>query len=522
MTADMTRRTALRLGVGTALGATALAAADPVAAAAARRARRRTQLLRGGTFPTGVISGAPLTDGAVLMTRVDGIERAGLLEIEVSSDPDFRRVLLRQRTRAAPIRDYCAKRLVRSSKLRPGEQYWYRFVTRDGSSPVGRFRTALPPDSREPVRIGFFSCQKWHQGYFTAHAGLAAEDDLDLVVSLGDYVYEEPAERRLVEDRRDETGALGDGDVQSLAEYRQKYRLYQSDEHLRAMHAAHPFVAIWDDHEAEDDYAADHEGDPLRERRVPFAERRRAGYLSFFEHLPMPRFRDDGFRLYRSMRVGQAEIFMLDTRQYRDALACPSASPCPQAGAPGRSILGERQRRWLGDGLRDSRAAWKVIANQVMMMGLDVPTGIPFNADQWDGYAAERQSLLEEALRAGVQDITVLTGDIHTFFAGTVTTTGRIGGTPAATEFIGGSITSTGIRESVPADPVVTENGLRAMNPHIEYVEVSSRGYGVMEVRPDELVVTYRRPRTVFEPRSQVEDLARFRVGRGSTRVERT
>ncbi len=517
---DLTRRDALLLAGNAALVTALTLPADPVAAATSARVRRRTDLVRGATFPSGVACGSPLTDGAVLWTQVAGIERAGLLEIEVAADPDFRRVLVRQRTRAAPVRDFCAKRLVRSPKLKPGEQYWYRFVTRDGSSPVGRMRTARPADSREPVRIGFFSCQKWHQGYYTAHQGLAAEDDLDLVVSLGDYIYEEPATTLLVAERKDTTGALGDGDVQSLSEYRQKYRLYQSDEHLRAMHAAHPFVAVWDDHEAEDDYAGENEGDPLRERRVTFAERKRAGYLSFFEHLPMPRFRDDGFRLYRSLRVGQTELFLLDTRQYRDALACPSAQPCLQAGAPGRSILGAAQRRWLGDGLAASSAPWKILANQVMMMGLDVPTGVPFNADQWDGYAAERRSLLQEALDRGVRDVAVLTGDIHTFFAGTVTTTGRIDGRAAATEFVGGSITSAGIRESVPADPALTEGGLRTLNPHLEYVEVSSRGYGVLEARPDELRVTFRRPRTVLQPRSTVEDLARFRVARGSTVVD--
>ena len=160
-----------------------------------------------------------------------------------------------------------------------------------------------------------------------------------------------------------------------------------------------------------------------------------------------------------------------------------------------------------------------MLANQVMMMGLDLPTGVPFNADQWDGYADERRSLLEEALARGVRDLTVLTGDIHTFFAGAVTTTGRIDGRAAATEFVGGSVTSTGIREAVPVDPVVSENGLRALNPHLAYVEVSSRGYGVMEARRDELLVKFRAPSSVFEPRATMRDLASFRVARGSTVV---
>jgi alkaline phosphatase D len=515
----ITRREAIGAGAGLlAFGG------SPFVARAARRDRRR--LVAGATFGHGVASGAPMADGAVLWTRLTGLERTGRVQLEVAADADFRRVLVRQDALANAVRDFAVKRTVRSPFLKPGERYWYRFVTRDGSSPVGRFRTALPADSREPVRIGFFSCQKWHQGWFVAHRGLAEEEDLDLVVSLGDYVYEEPVSRKLVAERDDKTGALGDGDVQSLAEYRQKYRLYQSDADLQAMQAAHPIVAIWDDHEAEDDYAAGTEGDPLRPRRVPFLERRRAGYLSFFESLPVLRPRDDPFRIYGSLRLGGVELFKLDTRQYRDPLACEPVQPCPQGEAPGRSLLGPRQRTWLTTALRDSGAAWKVLANQVMMMSLELPTGVPINADQWDGYADERRILLERALLDGVRDVAVVTGDIHTFFAGTVTTTGDAAGRPAATEFVGGSITSTGISEDLERSglPRSTSGGqaagLRRLNPHLAYAELEAKGYGVLEARPDELRVTYRSPRSVLERPSPVRDLARFRVARGSTQVE--
>jgi alkaline phosphatase D len=521
---ELTRRQVI--GAGLTGGGAVLLSGSPFLAAAARRDARRRRLVRGARFAHGVASGAPVTDGALLWTRLTGLERGGHVGFEVARDRGFSRVVERGRALSSPKRDFAVKEAIRSSRLKPGEEYWYRFFTRDRSSRPGRFRTALPPDSREPVRIGFFSCQKWHHGYYTAHGGLADEDDLDLVVSLGDYIYEEPAENPKVAERRDRTGALRDGDVQTLAEYRQKYRLYQSDRHLQAMHARHPVVAIWDDHEAEDDYAGEHEGDPLRPRRVSFEERKRAGYLSFFESLPVPRRRADPFRIYGTRRIGQAELFMLDTRQYRDALACPSVTPCPQGEAPGRSILGDAQREWLKRRLAATDAPWKVIANQVMMMTLDVPTGVPINADQWDGYAAERRELMEHVLAAGVEDVTVVTGDIHTFFAGTVTTTGDATGTAAATEFVGGSITSTGIaedleRRGLPRDTEGgQERGLRGMNPHITYAQLSAKGYGVLEARADELLVTYRSPETVLEPRSVIKTLARFRVARGSTEVE--
>jgi alkaline phosphatase D len=521
---DLTRRELV--GGGLAGAGAVLLTGSPFVAAAARREAQRRELIRNGRFLHGVSSGAPTPDGALIWTRLTGLERGGRVGYEIAADRDFRRVLVSGRVFSNPRLDYAAERVIRSPRLRPGEDYWYRFFTRERSSRVGRFRTALPPDSQEPVRIGFFSCQKWHHGYYTAHRGLAQEEDLDVVLSLGDYIYEEPAENPKVAEREDHTGALGDGDVQSLAEYRQKYRLYQSDRDLRAMHASHAVIPIWDDHEAEDDYAGEHEGDPQRERRVSFEERKRAGYRAFFESLPIRPRRDDPLRIYGTRRIGQAEILTLDTRQYRDALACPAVTPCPQGEAPGRSILGAVQREWLKGALTTTDAPWKVIANQVMMMTLDVPTGVPINADQWDGYASERQELLEHVLASGVQDVTVLTGDIHTFFAGTVTTTGDSAGQPAATEFVGGSITSSGIAEDlenrgIPRDTEGgQERGLRGMNPHITYAQLSAKGYGVLEARPDELLVTYRSPETVFEPKSKVSTLARFRVARGSTDVE--
>ena len=521
---DLTRRELV--GGGFAGAGAVLLTGSPFLAAAARRDARRRRLVRGARFSHGVASGAPTEHGAVLWTRLTGIERGGYVGYEIAADRGFDRVLARGRAVSSPKRDYAAERAIRSPKLKPGQDYWYRFFTADRSSVPGRFRTALPPDSREPVRIGFFSCQKWHHGYYTAQRGLAQEEDLDLVVSLGDYIYEEPAENPKVAERKDQTGALRDGDVQSLPEYREKYRLYQSDRDLQAMHARHAVIPIWDDHEAEDDYAGEHEGDPLRERRVSFEERKRAGYRAFFESLPIQPRRDDPFRIYGSQRVGQTDIFTLDTRQYRDALACPSVTPCPQGEEPGRSILGEAQREWLKGALAASDAPWKVLANQVMMMTLDVPTGVPINADQWDGYASERQELLEHVLDNDVKDITVLTGDIHTFFAGTVTTTGDAAGQPAATEFVGGSITSSGIAEDlekrgVPRDTEGgQERGLRGMNPHITYAHLSAKGYGVLEARTDELLVTYRSPETVLEPKSKVNTLAQFRVARGRTEVE--
>ena len=160
------------------------------------------------------------------------------------------------------------------------------------------------------------------------------------------------------------------------------------------------------------------------------------------------------------------------------------------------------------------------MANQVMIMGLDLPTGVPINADQWDGYARERREILEHTLAKDIRNVSWLTGDIHTFFAGTVHTSGRVDSPAAATEFVSGSITSEGIAEEFGNQNFVTDR-IQDINPHITYAETSRRGYAVIEARPDELLVDYRFPETVFQPRSAVRTLASFKVAAGSTTVER-
>ncbi len=489
-------------------------------ALAATKKIRPEPVIRGGAFTLGVSAGQPRTDGAILWTRVDGIERSGRLTLEIARDADFRQVVVNRRVRASAVRDFTVRQNI--TGLPAGEEFFYRFHTKGADSPVGRLRTLRPPDSREPVRIGFFSCQKYSVGFYTAHQGLAAEPDLDLVVCLGDYIYESRVSGGA---RPDKTGVNGDGDVQSLADYQAKYQLYKRDEHLRAMHAMHPYVAIWDDHEAENDYAGTNPGTGSN-RRVPFATRRRNGYEAFFQYHPVQRDQDDRSRIYRSIHLGGAEVFLMDQRQYRDALACEPLTPCPEGAAPGRSILGTRQRDWLVDGVSRSTAPWKVLASQVMFAGLDLAPGLAINADAWDGYADERRIIGERLLAAGVKDITTMTGDIHAFFAGSVTTTGRIDGRAFATEFVGGSITSEGINSELEGAGVpagggpLTPQALLAGNPHLRQADTVRNGYGVLEARPDELRVAFRTPASIATPNSTVRDLARFRVARGSTAVE--
>ena len=491
-------------------------------------AQSSVPIARGGQFGQGVASGQPGLSGITLWTKVDELERTARLQVEISPDRDFRRIVYRQDAVAQAERGFAIHHRADHRVLQPGERYFYRFFTCDNDSPVGQFRTALPADSREPVRIGFFSCQDWQAGYYTGHAGLSAEPDLDLVVCLGDYIYE----RNFYDGPRiDQTGSNRDGDAQSLAEYREKYALYHSDAALRDLRAKVPLLAIWDDHEVEDNYAREKPGEatPPETRRSDFLARRAAGYRAFFEHLPMTRVPAEPDRIYGNVPMGaNAEVFLLDQRQYRDDQSCGDQFfvPCPESEAPGRTFLGQAQKEWLKASLAASRSTWKLVANQAMAMALDGPPRNEINKDQWDGYAAEREELLRHVADRGVKDVAFVTGDIHSFHAGVVTPSGRTGSPqdppPAATEFVTGSMTSKFIFPDQVADPagLLSESSLLANNPHIRFVNVRRKGYGVVEARPEELLVSFRAVATVEQPTSPVEDLAKFRVARGSTVVE--
>ena len=487
----MTERNGLRrrefLVAGTAAG---LALAGPINYAALAR-QKRLPLAKGGKFAHGVASGFPSPKGITVWTRVSELDRSSKLTVEVATDERFRKVVESVAVRAEKARDYTVHHRIKG--LKPGEEYFYRFYTEGKQSRVGRFRTAPPADSKETIRIGFFSCQNWNSGFYNAQAALAKEKDLDLVLCLGDYIYEKGTYSG---PRVDTTGVNGDGDVQTLDEYRQKYRLYQSDKSLQDMHAAHPFVMVWDDHEVEDNYAGDEDLDNGGDiRRVPFEERRKNAYKAFFEAMPKIKVKGDPTRIYGSAKLGgAAELFFTDQRQYRDPQPCDDAilEPCPEADDPGRTLLGAEQKAWFKRAVPKSEANWKLWGSEVMVMSLDVPKGQPALVDAWDGYAAERREILEHFIASGVDNLVALTGDIHTFLAGNVTTTGRDDGVPAGVELVGGSTTSLGLPEylGVPSSslyPLAEPN-----DPHVKYVEFDRRGYAVVTATKKDLTCDFK------------------------------
>jgi alkaline phosphatase D len=366
--------------------------------------------------------------------------------------------------------------------LDPDTAYYYRFTTAQWASPVGRTRTTPPADAR-PDRFHFLfaSCQNWKDGYFTAWRHAAAEQP-DLVVFLGDYIYESgPSPGGVRQHPTDE--------VTTLAEYRNRYGLYKGDPDLQAAHAAAPWLCTWDDHEVENNYAGTTPQDPADTAR--FAARRADAYRAWYEHTPT-RIKppdDEGggsAAVYRTLDWGRlARFFALDTRQYRTDQPCDAdlSEDCPERSAPGATILGEEQEAWLLERFEETKATWNVLANQVIMS--PVPLGPLFNMDQWDGYPAQRERVVAAMADSELANPVVITGDIHASGLGDLVP--KVGADAVGTEIVGTSISS-----EFPPGLVQAAQDLIGGLDHVKFFDAKSRGYVTCEVTPDALTTRFR------------------------------
>ena len=497
------------------------------------RARRKVPLARGGRFSTGVMSGDPAPRAVTLWTRLDGQSRDRVrVELEVARDPGFRRVVLRRLVPTRRSRDHTVK--VRVGGLKPDTRYFFRFSTKTTASPVGRTQTAPAPDSRRPVKVGYFACQSFTTGYFGAYRALLAEDP-DIVICGGDYIYDRVYEG-YEGPREDTIGANGDSVSRTLADYRRKYRLYRTDEDLRELHRLIPFVPQWDDHEVTDNYVGTlprgetGTADDGDERDTFDRARINAGWKAWHEYMPTRRF-GKGYRTYRSLRLGRtAEVFMCDSRSYRDDQPCGGGSFNPCEDAAPRQYLGEQQLAWLKGGLEGTPADWKLVGNQLMIMPFQIQGGVKVEVDSWQGYPRQRTDLLTHLEQRQIADVVFLTGDIHTFFAGSVLRDGTEG--PAvASEIVGGSTTSPGTAEvlgstagGLPPELIepLSDQGVPANNPWMSYADTRTHGCAVLELGPDEVRTRNLGSADVktLDGSRAVTEIADLRIQRGTPGVD--
>lgn len=469
-------------------------------------------------FMLGVASGDPTPNGVMLWTRLAprpldpdggmGGDRVGV-RWELATDEAFSTIVRQGQATAAPELGHSVHADV--AGLEPDHWYFYRFTSGDAISPVGRTRTAPADTTIVPLRLGVCSCQHFEQGLFTAYRHMA-EEDLDLVSHLGDYIYEySPIEGRV---RRHATP-----EIQSLADYRIRYAECKADADLQAAHAARPWIVTWDDHEVDNNYAG-LIGENGMESEEQMRARRAHGYQAWWENQPVrvPRARSwADLTIRRAFRWGAlARIWVLDTRQYRSDQACGDGNrevPCGDWNAPTRTLMGADQEAWLFGGLAADRAQWQVLAQQVMMAPFDGLAGAAqrVSMDQWSGYPVARDRLLGAIARSAPNRTVVLTGDIHSNWVNELRSSFTRPGAPTvAAEFVGTSITSGGDG----ADRSQGVENQMAENPHLKW-QNSRRGYYTCRVTDAEWRTDYRTVPYVSRPGAPVATASAWRVERG-------
>lgn len=491
-------------------------------------------------FTLGVASGEPLPDGVVLWTRLaphpfevqsgmspDSVE----VRWQVADDEGMTRIV--QQDVAVAEAHWGHSVHVEVSGLEPGRPYWYRFTSGSEESSIGRTKTAPAPGAMpDRFRFAFASCQSWSQGLYTAYRDLARQD-VDLVVHLGDYIYESSI-------------GLGDqlrpGDFpghvlstpKTLEDYRNRYALYKFDPHLQEAHRVAPWLVTWDDHEVDNNYFGE------IQRDVPVAqallELRAAAYQAYYEHQPLrkeSRPAGPDLQLFRHRAFGNlVEFNVLDTRQYRSpqgtscnaALREEGGGFCPASLDPERTLLGERQKSWLTGQFDAATARWNVLAQQIPFARIDNeadPDLVSYGGremDKWDGYAFERDQVAAAmASAAGANGFApiVITGDVHANYVWDLKMDWdeQSDASVYGTEFVGTSISSNG-DEALEEGGFTTECGDRNGNVHNRFYD-NHRGYVLCDVTPDQWEATYRVMPSVLDENAEASTLTAFVVEHG-------
>ena len=469
-------------------------------------------------FTLGVASGDPLPDGVVLWTRLapEPLNGGGMpkdpVEVEwlVARDEQMTDVVRSGKTNA--VADLAHSVHVEVGGLDPDRVYWYRFRAAGAESPIGRTRTA-PIAAPDRLRFAFASCQNYAQGYYTAHANLARED-LHAVLFLGDYIYEGTARGNIVRDYAKRGWGF------TLADYRDRYAQSRTDKDLQSSHGAFPWIVTWDDHEVENNYAGGIDKEDPR-NKAALAERA-AGYQAFYEHMPVrvPRPQGSELKLHRAVSYGGlATFFVLDTRQYRSPevplCAEQDQTPsgyCPATLDPKRTMLGVDQRSWLLSNLAASNAAWNFVTQSVRFAQQDSnpdPAKRTFDGvDNWMGYVADRQAILEQFPRT--KNPVVLSGDSHVNFVYDLKRDFSDPSSPTVgAELLGTSISSEG-------DPFIeqTQFGGSFKNPQLLFFD-NHRGYVRCTLERTRLTADFRAVSTVRQPTASVSTIASFVVEDG-------
>jgi alkaline phosphatase D len=488
-------------------------------------------LAQNPVFEYGVASGDPLHDRVIIWTRVSPAKantKKTQVRWQIAADAGMQNIVKSGKCEAVLAQDYTVK--VDVIGLQPGQTYYYRFETEGQQSPVGRTKTA-PTNGAKHLRFAVVSCSNYQAGFFNAYARIADREDLDAVIHLGDYIYEYGE------------GSYGDStlaangkrslepkhEIVSLADYRQRYAHYRRDPDLQRVHQMHPFITVWDDHESANDAYTDG-AQNHNEGEGSWAQRQAHARQVYAEWMPI---RGEAQSIYRKINYGSmADILMLDTRlegreeQIKDVTD-------PALYAPDRTILGKDQRQWLLDELKNSTARWKVIGNQVVFAEFNVGWAAAATGRQpeelesifldiWDGYPAERAQIIDFIREQQIDNVVLITGDIHSAYAFDIAKYPSVFSRPnqapdyqaesgegaVAVEFVSPSVTSANFDENIGAMQAKMleyqinkplPNGINP-NPHMKFVDLTRHGYFILDLSDERAQADWYFVETVLQP----------------------
>lgn len=425
-------------------------------------------------FYHGVASGDPLTDRVILWTRITTQNATETVGWQIATDTTFNTILNSGTVTTDSSIDYTVK--VDATGLQPNTWYYYRFSNNGNYSIIGRTRT-MPSGNVSNLRFAVLACSNYQSGYFNAYRDIINKNDVDAVIHLGDYYYEYGPDDF---DPGVDSSRLQEPfhEVIDLYDYRLRHSFYKLDPDLRTIHQQFPFITVWDDHEtANDSYTAGAENHTEGTEGY-WVNRKEDSRKAYFEWMPIRNTHNSVDTIHRTLPMGNlADLIMIDSRLEgrQQQIGTTGAA----ATDTNRTMLGAEQLAWFKTQLSTSTAKWKLIGNQVMMAPLKV-FGIYLNQDQWDGYQAERAKILRHIQSNNIDNVVVLTGDIHTSWANDIpkADVSYSSGTDAAcVEFVCTSVTSGSfITFPVPASVITT------LVPHIKYAELSKRGYLLFDV----------------------------------------
>jgi alkaline phosphatase D len=496
-------------------------------------------------FAHGVASGDPTDSSVVLWTRVSGVDGPVQGKWQVAADSEFKELLASGTFSTDSSRDMTVK--VVPDQLPPGASLYYRFMVGKLVSPAGRTRT-LPTGHVEKLGIAVVSCSNYPFGYFNAYETIALDPAVDLVLHLGDYIYEYGANgyggetgRKLGRNHQPPYG------ITSLDDYRTRHAQYKADPQSRFMHAAHPLVAIWDDHESANNAWKAGAQNHQSESEGDWSERRRASLQAYYEWMPVrePESGKSPEDYWRHFSFGDlASLITLESRHsgrveqieygpYVSQMKTPEDARRfiqKVVAAPGREMLSTRGKAHVADALRDSVEAgqpWRIIGNQVLMARTHAPLisdelmaalnldpasalykdamrfrrqgelGLPLHMDAWDGYPWAREQFYRMSRAQGAEDLLVLTGDSHAFWQNELRDER---GSSMGVEIGTSGISSPGAFADLdPKGAAAIDQLLAEHNREVLWTEGSTNGYVRLTLTPQQANVDYVGINTVAE-----------------------